>query len=713
MKNNRFRTRKYFYLSLLFAGLLACAASFPFIYGSGGSSGSSDNFSAAETTNENPVVAPPVTRPPFASSGSTRLFTIQGSGAGTPNGDYVSSGTNALNTAYNFYVEVPPGLGRFVVEIFDADIGAGGVTEDTAGRDRDRGGYDSAVTYTLIDPAGTTRATVTGDDNSPANSDNAWLTLHNSTTVIGTQAGHWRIRVDMSSAVTGGDDINAFGLRAHDGTSGAGGTELNLYVDSILAVGVNPPASGTTSRTYTMYPYVTSGCSCSVNDFDYDSNNGNVGSVALESRTGAFTQSFASAALSGNNAWNRDAFSGWTADSRARDYGVWSADLTVNSYLVAGTPNGNYANLYFSNFQAGANPPAANPAANALRVYLPNDAGATPVKPYLEQEIVHIAGPNPPQIGQTSRARVIVRLVNPTARPIAFSLFNLVAANVPGGGTVYAGNAQVAQGSIVSQPAVGGTGNITWNPGTLAAGATAILAYQVSYTPAAAGQRVPLTATPDSGNGTRAQFVDETGNTVQTRATFTLGAICELAATEGALIPFSNCGSPGIITPATLPNPTRGTFYSQTFNQSVTLYDGALPAGLTLSGSTLSGTPTQAGTFSFVLGSPFNPGLEPNGCASSRPYTLTVNAPPTAAAVEINGRVTTAEGKGVAGALITMVDAGGASRYARTNPFGYYRFTNVSAGATYIFHAERKNLVFAPQAVSVSEAVANLNFTAQ
>ena len=36
----------------------------------------------------------------------------------------------------------------------DADIGAGGATEDTSGRDRDRNGYNTTATYTLLDPSG-------------------------------------------------------------------------------------------------------------------------------------------------------------------------------------------------------------------------------------------------------------------------------------------------------------------------------------------------------------------------------------------------------------------------------------------------------------------------------------------------------------------------------------------------------------------------------
>ena len=131
-------------------------------------------------------------------------------------------------------------------------------------------------------------------------------------------------------------------------------------------------------------------------------------------------------------------------------YGIWTAALSISSYVVSGTPNGNYTNVYMSNFQAAANPPAANPVANSFRIYLPTDAGAAPVKPYLEQVLTYASsGPNPPVVGQTTRFSVTVRLVNPTANAITFSAANLVTANVPGGGAVYAGSAAVTQGSII------------------------------------------------------------------------------------------------------------------------------------------------------------------------------------------------------------------------------------------------------------------------
>lgn len=621
------------------------------------------------------------------STGTTELHTPQGDLAGTASGDFVSD-AGGLSSVYRYFIEVPAGLSRLQIQIFDADIGAGGAGETLAGRDRSRSGFNTSAAYSLFDPGGTNRPTsfTTGNNTLPAGGDNAWLDFYNATgktvgdnfgtaaytnndgnnnwsaawiendsagaganagsiQIIGGElrlqdngatgfpslerevdlsslgmavafltftyrtsnnleagdmisvqvsgngggswtnletfsndssgsrsynisgfiatntrirfvlaggydgieyfyvdnlqiadgpvtAGHWELRVDMAAD----SDINAIGIRAHDGDSGSGGTELNVYFDSMAQYGANPPAAGTSGQSYTLYPYITSGCSAGENDFDYDSNRGNVGSMSFSSRTGSFTQNLASAALSADNVWTRNTLSGWTSDTDSVDYGIWTASLSITSYLVGSTPNGNYAALYMTNSQAAANPPTANPQANSFRVYLPTDAGAAPVEPYLEQLARWASfGPNPPAVGQTSRYTVTVRVVNPTPRAITFSASNLVTANVPGGGTTYHGLAQVSQGSIVSQPAGGGTGNITWNPGSLAAGATALLAYQVRVLPTSVGQRIPVTATPASGNGTRAQFVDGTGNTTQARATYLFGPLCELAVTQGLL----------------------------------------------------------------------------------------------------------------------------------------------------------------------------------
>jgi hypothetical protein len=127
-----------------------------------------------------------------------------------------------------------------------------------------------------------------------------------------------------------------------------------------------------------------------------------------------------------------------------------------------------------------------------------------------------------------------VEVVNPAGSlgSISFSSPGLlVRANVPGGQVVYADNA-TATGTIVSQPAIGGSGNITWDPGTVAAGANATLSYAVDVTPASPGVRIPVTGTPLS-NGTTAWYLDETGNAGQKRAYYNFGPLCELAVTPG------------------------------------------------------------------------------------------------------------------------------------------------------------------------------------
>lgn len=471
-----------------------------------------------------------------ASTGQTALHTPQGNGAGTADGDYVTS-TAGLNTFYRYFIEVPAGLAHLVVEVFDADVGRGGTAESAAGRDRDRGnGFSSTATYTLLRPDGTTAATVAGC-NATTCTDNGWQAILDSMTAQNTAAGHWELRVTMGTS----DDINAIGVRAHDGTSGASGTELPVYLDSIVALGVNAPASGSASRSYALYPYLTSGCTASENDFDYDSDSGTVGSLAFSSRTGAFTQTVASAALSADNTWKRNTINRWTSDQSSTEYGIWTGTFSISTYTNNNGINGNYTDIYLGNFQVSATvAPSANPQPNAFRIYLPTDGGTAPVKPYVEQLLTYSGcgagndGPNPPVVNQTSCYTVTIRVVNPAAKAITFSAANLVTANIPGGNALYAGIPQTSQGSVASQPAVGGSGTLTWNPGTVAAGATATLAYRVKVKPTAAGQRVVATGTP-AANGTTAKYVDETGNTTQTRATFTFGPLCELAVTQGLL----------------------------------------------------------------------------------------------------------------------------------------------------------------------------------
>ncbi|TLX21877.1 putative Ig domain-containing protein [Thermomonas fusca] len=92
-----------------------------------------------------------------------------------------------------------------------------------------------------------------------------------------------------------------------------------------------------------------------------------------------------------------------------------------------------------------------------------------------------------------------------------------------------------------------------------------------------------------------------------------------------------NVGTPTIVVnPASLPDPTAGTAYSETLTASggVASYTfavtaGALPSGITLaSNGALSGTSNTVGTFNFTVTA-----TDANGQTGSRAYTLTIAAP--------------------------------------------------------------------------------------
>jgi hypothetical protein len=97
-------------------------------------------------------------------------------------------------------------------------------------------------------------------------------------------------------------------------------------------------------------------------------------------------------------------------------------------------------------------------------------------------------------------------------------------------------------------------------------------------------------------------------------------------------------------------------------------------------------------------------------------WTLSVTTdgvPVTAAGVNVGGRVVNAEGRGVANVKIGMLDPQGQTKYALTNPFGYYHFADVQAGQTYVFGVKAKGYQPVSFARSVSEDVSDLEIVLQ
>lgn len=334
--------------------------------------------------------------------------------------------------------------------------------------------------------------------------------------------GHWELRVDLSAS--GGNDINAFGLRAHDGTPGSGGVEIPMYYRPFTQYGTDSATGNNDQVAFVNYPYVTSGCECYSRNWDGDG----AGTFAFDrparsAGSPTFPQ-VTSFTASGATAWGANTITGWTDRFNAIEYGIWRLRHQSIEWSEGA---GNIYTFYMTDFNNTAPPPTAQQQANSMRVYLPTDAGTPPAKPYLAQWVrFDDSGTNPPTLNQPSRYKIRVYVSNPTSQPITFSGSNLVTVRVPGaqtpGNVYYTGTGQVTQGSIVSQPGEGGSGAVTWNPGTVVAGSSAQLTYTVLVTPLQAATDIPVTGTPTL-NGTTATYLDETGV-----ATHTLGPLCGL-----------------------------------------------------------------------------------------------------------------------------------------------------------------------------------------
>lgn len=91
------------------------------------------------------------------------------------------------------------------------------------------------------------------------------------------------------------------------------------------------------------------------------------------------------------------------------------------------------------------------------------------------------------------------------------------------------------------------------------------------------------------------------------------------------------------------------------------------------------------------------------------------NLAPTAAAVSITGRVTTANGQGIRGARLTLTAPSGAIRRATTSTFGYYTFDGVEVGHTYILEIRSRRFRFAnpTRVFSLQDQITDMDFIAE
>jgi CSLREA domain-containing protein len=85
---------------------------------------------------------------------------------------------------------------------------------------------------------------------------------------------------------------------------------------------------------------------------------------------------------------------------------------------------------------------------------------------------------------------------------------------------------------------------------------------------------------------------------------------------------------------------------------------------------------------------------------------------PLAATTTISGRVVDANGRALVGVRITFTDQEGVARSAATNPLGYFQFEQVEVGQIMVLALSHKRYQFAPQAVTVTGDLSDLEFVA-
>ncbi|MEO8041817.1 MAG: CSLREA domain-containing protein, partial [Acidobacteriota bacterium] len=118
-------------------------------------------------------------------------------------------------------------------------------------------------------------------------------------------------------------------------------------------------------------------------------------------------------------------------------------------------------------------------------------------------------------------------------------------------------------------------------------------------------------------------------------------------------------------------------------------------------------------TLSYVTMNPAGNQFTINGLSSYSDWTAGEPLAPTAANATVSGQVRDLDGRGIGGARVLMQNPAGEIKTALTNPFGYYSFSDVAVGQTFLVSVEHKRYTFDARTISVSDDVTGIDFTPQ
>ncbi len=121
---------------------------------------------------------------------------------------------------------------------------------------------------------------------------------------------------------------------------------------------------------------------------------------------------------------------------------------------------------------------------------------------------------------------------------------------------------------------------------------------------------------------------------------------------------------------------------------------------------------TQNTTFSLNLAGTFTAGQKLSAARVAGACAPGTGGCATAAGVEVSGRVlTSAGGRGLRGAVVTLRDESGNEITTMTGAMGNFRFAEVEPGHTYIVTIRNRRFQFAPQVLTINDSITNLVFT--
>lgn len=173
---------------------------------------------------------------------------------------------------------------------------------------------------------------------------------------------------------------------------------------------------------------------------------------------------------------------------------------------------------------------------------------------------------------------------------------------------------------------------ITINPGTIASNIVVGSTYSQQFTQTGGTGTFNWTSSGNIPTGLTLSGTGLLSGTPTTNGSYTF-TITATNTTSGCTASQSytvtvGC-DPVVITPSTMPNVQVNTPYNQTVSQTgnfgtwtYTVTSGTIPTGLTFNNGAITGTTTQAGTYTFTV-----TGVSQYGCTGSQSYTIVVGCP--------------------------------------------------------------------------------------